>query len=1156
MTGNVDEKLNALVERVGKVRRWLVALAVLRVAALSLVFVSAYIALYALLDHRLNFDQVARTVALLVLIAGVAGLLFLLTRSLLGHVSYSRAASHIENRKGFQQQLVAAVEYYEKRDDYPYSKALAEQLVARVTRDSETFNFDSTVHKWQGYVLAAVILLGLSAVGFYVHDNYVYFRSYFSRLARPLAAVEPLSSASLRSITGDIVAEPNSVVTFAAEIRGPAPESGRLVVTPIEPNSPEDGPQPPRLEALVRPVLQANGPPRLETSESFSQMGRSKYRFEAGTISSEWHTLTIRPAPAIKHLTARVTVPRRPPRRKWIEPYTEQIENNTLNVIASSSVTLAVQATENLKEAVITGPDGRSVTRSLNGADKFSFSFTADKTGTVKFQLVGEHGLNNDNPPELEVTVKQDEPPKLRLISPAGDYLATNVASVPIEFEITDDFGLDSAHVYFERPGGKPAEVQVPISEGAKKAEFAHVLELDAYDLNVGDSILFYARATDVDTGSALPQRTAGSDVYFIEIRPYRQTWRPGQEGGSGSGGGGTPVPDLLNILEYTRAVLKKTFAIAEKTQLTDQDRSRLKAIADDVRYCADQLTTIRDDPEIAFNNAQKAVLSEVLQYYARAAALLDKHDAAPAVAPEKDAYRVLRKFIIELELEYKPPDKSQGQQPTMPDSVKLQESPEFEQYEKERIDEEIKKLQRKLRKLTDEQKQLKTSFVNFLEQRRRTKQPGKRDEDTGRDGQSAAKQTPGSQTPSPGASKAAGDSAGKSAGDGQTQADSQTASGQGSPGKDRGSPTATSPDSGRKDDGTIDAAPDKDATDKESPGDTREQNAGRKDTESQQGAKPGDTSKTTAPGDTGTPEAGQGSEGQGPRQGRTASEGSEGREGQGRGTGGDSQGADRAPGSPADRRGPGQTESHSRPNAAGADARLSMLQSRQTALQQQVSQLKRDLQQLSQMSKQAGSRTSEQVRRHLENAVEKMNDLQKSLAEARYEPQMSRRTLAEAIDLMDLAKRELEMADEGLDGMFTLDEAEKTAKKAQQIAEQLAEDAEALDESLTPVQREQMLARLEAAERLLESMARPQWTTVGSSPGGQANAHVFTTDKNATPAEAARELARRFWSIALSARKHRGQIIEDEPSDVRFHTLEKEFFENAARFDGQAKQK
>ncbi len=1153
MTGNVEDKLNTLVERVGKVRQWLVALAILRVAALSLVFVSAYIALYALLDHRLNFDQLARALALLVLVAGVAALLFLLTKSLLGHVSYSRAATHIENRRNFQQQLVAAVEYYEKRDDYPYSKALAEQLVARVARDSETFEFDSTVDKWQGYVLSAVILLGLSAVGFYVHDNYVYFRSYFSRLARPLAAVEPLPSAGLRSITGDITAEPNSVVTFAAEIRGPAPESARLVVTPVEPNSPEGGPQPPRLEALVRPVLQANGPPRLETSESFSQTGRSKYRFETGKTSSEWNTLTIRPAPAIKNLTARVTVPRRPPRRKWIEPYTEHIENNSINVIASSSVTLEVQATENLKEAVITGPDGRPVTRSLNGADKFSFSFTADKTGKVKFQLIGEHGLNN-NTPELEVTVKQDEPPKLRLISPAGDYLATNVASVPIEFEITDDFGLDSANVYFERPGGKPAEIPVPISEGAKKAEFDHVLELDAYDLNVGDSILFYARATDIDTGSALPRRTAGSDVYFIEIRPYRQTWRPGQEGGSGSGGGGTPLPNLLKILEYTRAILKKTFAIAEKTQLTDQDRSRLNAVADDVRYCADQLTTIRDDPEIAFNNAQKTTLSEVLQYYARAAALLDKHDPASAAAPEKDAYRVLRKFIIELELEYKPPDKSKGQQPTMPDTVKLQESPEFEQYEKERIDEEIKKLQRKLRKLTDEQKQLKTSFVNFLEQQRRAKQPGQQDAggkptDGGSDGQSAGKDSEGDQ-------KSTSASAGKSAGDGQAQGDSQTTSAQGSPGKGRGSPTAASPDSARKDAETVDAAPDKDATDKEAPGDTRPRNAGRKDTESQKGAKPGDTSKTTAPGDTGTPEPGQGSEDRSPGKGRSASEGTEGREGQGRGTGGDSQGADRAAGSPADQGGPAQTQSHSGPNAAGPDARLSMLQSRQTALQQQVSQLKRDLQQLSQMSKQAGSGTSEQVRGHLENAVEKMNHLQKSLAEARYEPQLSRRTLAEAIDLMDLAKRELEMAGDRLDGLFTLDDAEKTAKKAQQIAEQLAQDANALDESLTPVQREQMLARLEAAERLLQSMARPQWTTVGSSPGGQANAHVFTTDKDATPAEAARELARRFWSIALNARKHRGQIIEDEPSDVRFHTLEKEFFENAARFEGQEKQK
>jgi hypothetical protein len=158
MAENVEEKLNALVWRVGKVRRWLVTLAILKVAALCFIFVSVFIGFYAWLDHRFVFNETARIIAFITLIAGLAILLHRLTKLLISHVSYSIAANYIENKNSFNQQLVTAVEYYENKQNYPYSKALAEQLVLRVEKESEEFEFDSTIEKWQGYALGAVIL--------------------------------------------------------------------------------------------------------------------------------------------------------------------------------------------------------------------------------------------------------------------------------------------------------------------------------------------------------------------------------------------------------------------------------------------------------------------------------------------------------------------------------------------------------------------------------------------------------------------------------------------------------------------------------------------------------------------------------------------------------------------------------------------------------------------------------------------------------------------------------------------------------------------------------------------------------------------------------------------------------------------------------------
>ncbi len=1094
MAENVEDKLDALVTRVAKVRRWLVTLAVLKVAALCLVFVSMYVGVYAWLDHRRNFDEIGRTIAFILLLAGLVLLLYRLTKWLLVHVSFSGTANYIENIRSFDQQLVTAIEYYENKQDYPYSRALAEQLVLDVDKDSETFEFDSTVEKWQGYALAAIVLFGLAAAGFYVHDNYVYFSSYFARLTRPLASVEPLSSTSLESITKDIIAGTDSVVTFAAEVKGRVPEFGKLVLVDLEPETKDNSRQAEPEEMQVRPDFDEEKTPKFEASKSFSQMGRFKYRFETGSASTDWHKLSICRPPGIESMMANVALPKRPPRRKWVRPYTEQIESNTLEVIQRSDVTLNVKTTDELKEVVVTGLDGKQLTKQLNGAQQFSYSFTADTSGSIKFNLVNEQGLANDDVPGLEVRVKTDEPPKFKLISPDGDYLATDVASVPITFEVTDDFGLDSVKMCLEIPGQQPAEVIVSVEEGARSKKFTHTIELEKYSLTVGDSILFYARATDIDTGSALAKRTSRSDMYFIEVRPYRQNWRPKPGGGPGQGVGGAPV-ELLNILEYTRAILKKTWVIAGKSNLNEQDRSRLEFINNDVLYCAGQLALIRDDSEYGFNELHKAVLNTVLVYYEKAGKYLAERNAASAIAPEKNAYRVLRKFILELDLELNPPESGQGQQAQKPDSVKLQEMLEFSQDEKERITAELKKLQQKLKKLTREQKTLKTTFENFLEQQTKEKK-------------SAEKTADGKSPSSTGAEK-----------QGQDKASAKQQS------KDRADQKGESTSGGPGADGKQNSAENQSASKSKSAGKGK----------SASGSPGADDKQNAAGSQSGSPMESLRTKGQSSGKGKSASDG--------QGPGGGK--------SAAEARGDAQGQDSGQRSTANVEARLRMLQAKQRALQEQVSQLKRDLQQLPEISESGPNKGRAEAQKHLDEAVAKMDDFQDRLTEARYQADIDRRKSNEAVELMESARRELDLAKEALDDELTLSDEQRVAQKAQEMAEQLAEDADALDESVTPIEREEMLARLEAAKRLLERMPETQWATINKGKGSPSGAaHVFTRNPNLAPAEAARQMARQFWSIALNAKKYRQQLIEDEPSDVKFYGQENEFFENAAKFE------
>ncbi|MHC4867503.1 MAG: hypothetical protein ACYTEX_25805, partial [Planctomycetota bacterium] len=725
MTEIVENRLNCLVGRVRKVRRWLVALAILKVAALCLIFVSAYVGIYAWIDHRLHFDTTGRIIALGLLVAGIVLLLSRLTRALLGHVSCSRAANYIEGKRSFEQQLVTAIEYHEKKRDYPYSEALAEHLVLQVDKDSEDFDFDSTVKKWLGYIFAAVIVFGLIVAGSYIHQTGRYFYSYFARLTRPLAAVEPMPATTLEAITEDIVAEPNASVTLAAAIKGRVPESGHFVLAAADANMTDTvSDEPARQTSQIEPAYDEQDKPVFEVTRSFAEPAHLRYRFEAGPAASDWHNINISTIPKIKSITAKVTLGD----DRYIKPYEQQLKDYTLEVAKDSFVTLSVETTEPLSQATIKGLSGKTETKSLNNTNKFDHRFVASRKGFVELGLASAEGVKNQEIPPLQILMKPDKAPEFKLVSPEGDYLATNVASVPITFEITDDYGLDSAKLYLEMPDGQAEEMPIPVQSGRKTTQFSHTLELEEHDLALGDSILFYAGASDLDTGADPAKGPSSSDMYFIEVRPYRQLWhqpKPGMPGGSGKqglrpdSGEQQMLESLLSILEYTRAIIKKTWTIANKPQLADLDRSRLDSINKDVKYCAEQVAIIRD----FFYNSDaegKAKLNEVIDYYAQTDQLLAQHDASGALVPEKQAYRILRKLVLELEKALMLG--GGGSTPQRRDHVKMEERVHMTRYEKERIEWELKQLAQKLEELAAEQKRLKKEFENFLKQQEKKK--------------------------------------------------------------------------------------------------------------------------------------------------------------------------------------------------------------------------------------------------------------------------------------------------------------------------------------------------------------------------------------------------------------------------------------------------
>ncbi|MFH1743325.1 MAG: hypothetical protein ABIH23_30330 [bacterium] len=715
MMETIHQQLDHLMARVKSVRRWLLATALLKMVALCFGWVGVYAGAYIWLDHSFHIGVTERVLALVFFVVSTIYLVLKLSRSFVRHLSYSQVANYIESRVPLEQQLVTAVEYREQDQNYPYSRALADYLVGQVDRACADLDFQSTISKWRAYLFSALVFCGTVFATLFILNNMILFSRYMQRLIQPLATIEPLPATRLESVSKDLIVAPDKTVTLAAEIRGRVPDAGNLILEASPTINPTGAQNAKETENIpVYPSRTEDSPPQLQKDLSFSP-GEYRYRFEAGEAMSSWHHIAVVTPPMIASLKAEITLPGTTKKPKL----TQEIENNRLRVYRDAHVKVTAKTTAPIDVATLTGINGEPLEATLKTLSSFSFEFDALEEGVIRFQLTNADGLTNSKLPGLQVVLQEDQPPSIELNSPGGDYVAANVASIPITFTVQDDCGLDSGKIVIQVAGLEPLSLPFRIERGVQRATYTYVLELEEYDLNAGDSVLYYAEATDVNSGMKAEASTCTTDIYLIEIRPYRQIWHPNRASMPGSPDQAAP-PDpsrlhdnLKSVLEYSRAILKKTWAIAGRDSITDEDRRKMDSIRSDVEYAADQVSMIRDDPYYPLTWNEISALNTVLGNFDDAGSALAGHDPKAAVGPETKAYQALRKLLIETDRKLCPP----GGTPERPDRLILDENVHLTRYEQEKAKDELERLADQLQQLRSEQEQVNRRFDHFLAQ-------------------------------------------------------------------------------------------------------------------------------------------------------------------------------------------------------------------------------------------------------------------------------------------------------------------------------------------------------------------------------------------------------------------------------------------------------
>ncbi|HJN92025.1 MAG TPA: DUF4175 family protein, partial [Dehalococcoidia bacterium] len=134
--------------------------------------------------------------------------------------------------------------------------------------------------------------------------------------------------------------------------------------------------------------------------------------------------------------------------------------------------------------------------------------------------------------PHYTIDVLTDQPPSVSFSKPGRDTRASPIEELFLEAKADDDFGISELLLIYSANGEAEDTIALYDSRPAPEVTVGHTMYLEELELESGDLVSYYAQAKDNnrETGT----RTVTSDIYFVQIRPFRIDFRQGEQGGGG----------------------------------------------------------------------------------------------------------------------------------------------------------------------------------------------------------------------------------------------------------------------------------------------------------------------------------------------------------------------------------------------------------------------------------------------------------------------------------------------------------------------------------------------------------------------------------------------------------------------------------------------
>lgn len=431
-------------QKLAKLRRKLTGWLTVHGLGRWLLIVCGLILADVLIDRTFEMDRAQRIIMLVVI--AVMGVYFFFTKvikPLLTRLSDDALIYQVEQKNaGAKEQILASLQLA-RGDDMALTGAsgqLVNATIASGIAKAQAIDFDNTLDRGQhqkdlGLLGAAGLLLVVLGLGIFATQ---FLGTWFSRNVMltnqqwPQPTYLQIAGADDGTMVLPLGSKHNQIVTITEDSS----------VTDVEVNLEVEG------SSGTRTIYSMKRTGKLDGRERVFQINvTNEFRFRASAangVTTDWVDVSYVQPPAVVDLKMNVTMP------QYTQQPPQQLSGNGPHgVLLGSQLTISANANKPLRSATLIAggvPTEMPFVSSDNDAIKITLPQSDQDAplagGDYEIKLVDQNGLGNLRRSKFTITIKEDQPPKLRADLLGISGMVTPRAIIPVSFQAVDDFGL------------------------------------------------------------------------------------------------------------------------------------------------------------------------------------------------------------------------------------------------------------------------------------------------------------------------------------------------------------------------------------------------------------------------------------------------------------------------------------------------------------------------------------------------------------------------------------------------------------------------------------------------------------------------------------------------------------------------------------------